>query len=158
MTWVFITLCIIVREPYHARIFNAWIKDWELDILRTRDWENEQRLLQKYNNIRFLDDEENQTCMIAPEKLEFKETTRSNEQYCVVGQNLNWRGGDNFYLLISGDTNDDFMVLIKGVQQDPDLGVKFFINKLMTISRRQIVTKRKIMIRMPPRHQMMVKI
>ena len=44
------------REPRHARIFNAWIKDWESCILITRDQENEQRLLQEYKNIRFLDD------------------------------------------------------------------------------------------------------
>ena len=44
------------REPRHARIFNAWIKDWESYILITRDHENEQRLLQKYKNISFLDD------------------------------------------------------------------------------------------------------
>ena len=28
------------------------------------------------------------------------------------------------YLLIPRDTNDDLMVLIKGFEQDPDLGVK----------------------------------
>ena len=72
------------REPCHARIFNAWIKDWESEILRTRDQENEQRLLQKYKNIRFLDDEDNQTYMIDPENLEFKGPTIRNNQYCVV--------------------------------------------------------------------------
>ena len=55
------------REPCHARIFNACIEDWESDILRTRDQENEQRLLHQYTNIRFLDDEDNQTYIIAPE-------------------------------------------------------------------------------------------
>ena len=45
------------REPFHARIFNAWIKDQELDILRAQDQDNDQRLLRKYKNIRFLDDE-----------------------------------------------------------------------------------------------------
>ena len=39
-------------EPRHARIFNTWIEDWESDILITRDQENEQSLLNKYNNIR----------------------------------------------------------------------------------------------------------
>ena len=60
------------REPCHARIFNAWIEDWESDILRTWYQEIEQRLLQKYKNIRFLDDEDNQTYIIDPENLEFK--------------------------------------------------------------------------------------
>ena len=54
------------REPRHARIFNSWIEDWESDILITQGQENEQQLLQKYKNIRFLDDEDNQTYMIAP--------------------------------------------------------------------------------------------
>ena len=49
------------REPHHARILNDRIKDWESDILRTRYQENEQQLLKKYNNIRFLDDEDIQT-------------------------------------------------------------------------------------------------
>ena len=44
------------RDTCHARIFNACIKDWELDIL-TRDRYNEKWLLQKYNIIRFLDGE-----------------------------------------------------------------------------------------------------
>ena len=50
----------------------AQIEDWESDILRTQDQENEQCLLQKYNNIRFLDDEDNQTYVIASEYLKFK--------------------------------------------------------------------------------------
>ena len=62
--------------------------------------------------------------MIATENLEFKGPTRRNNQYCVVGKPLNWRDGDNLELLISIEINDDFMVLIKGVGQDPDLGVK----------------------------------
>ena len=76
------------REPHHARIFNSWIKDWESDTLRTRYQENEQRLLHKYNNIRFLDDEENQTYIIAPENLNIKGPTRSNKQHYVVGKPL----------------------------------------------------------------------
>ena len=53
------------RETSHARIFNAWIEDWESYILRIQDQDNEQRLLHKYKNIRFLDDEDNKTYMIA---------------------------------------------------------------------------------------------
>ena len=55
--------------PHHASIFNAWIKDWELNITRTLYQYNEQRLFHKYNNIRFLDDEDNQNYMIASENL-----------------------------------------------------------------------------------------
>ena len=80
--------------------------------------------MHKYNNIRFLDDEDNQTYMIATENLEFKGITRSSKQYCVVGHPLYCRDGDNFDLLISRYINDDFMVLNKGVEQDPDMGVK----------------------------------
>ena len=47
------------REPRHARIFNAWIDDWESYILRTRDQENEQCLMHKYKNLMLLDDEDN---------------------------------------------------------------------------------------------------
>ena len=73
------------REPCHSRIFNSWIEDWESDILRTQDQENEQRLLHKYKKLTFLDDEDNQTYMIAPENLEFKGPNRRNNQYCMVG-------------------------------------------------------------------------
>ena len=112
------------REISHARISNAWIKDWDSDILRTQNQENEQRLLHKYNNLRFPDDEENQIYIIAPESLDFKRPTGRNKQYCVVKQPLNWRDGNALDLLISIEINNDFMVLIKGVEQDPDLGVK----------------------------------
>ena len=64
--------------------------------------------------------------MIAPENLEFKRTTRGNKQYYVVGHTLDWRDEDNLNLLISRDINDYFMLLIKGVEQDPDLGVNCF--------------------------------
>ena len=90
----------------------------------TQDQENEQHLLQKYKNVRLFDDDDNQTYMIVPENLEF--TTRRNKQYCVFGQPLDCRDGDNLDLLISREINDNFMVLIKGVEQDPYLGVTFF--------------------------------
>ena len=64
--------------------------------------------------------------MIAPESLEFKEPTIRNKQSCVVRQPLNRRDGDNLCLMISIDINDDFMILIKGVEQNPGLGVKNF--------------------------------
>ena len=52
------------RDICHARIFNTWINDWYSDILITRDWENEQHILQKYNHISFIDDDYNQTYII----------------------------------------------------------------------------------------------
>ena len=109
-------------EPLHARIFNTYIEDWESDTLRTRDQENEQLILHKYKNIRFLDDEDNQTYMIAPGNLEFKGATRRNKQYCVVGNPPDWRDGDNLDILISRYINDDFMVIIKGFEEVPDMG------------------------------------
>ena len=87
----------------------------ESDILRTQDQDNEKCLLQKYRNLRFLDNEGNQNCMVAPENLEFKGFTIRNKRCCVIGKPLDWRDGDNVYLLISRDINDYFMVLIKGV-------------------------------------------
>ena len=62
--------------------------------------------------------------MIYPENLQFKGPIRRNKQYCVVGKPLDWNNEDNVDLLISIDINDDFTVLIKGFEQDPDLGVK----------------------------------
>ena len=35
-----------------------------------------------------------------------------------------WRLGDNLDLMISRDINDNLMVIIKGVEQEPNLGVK----------------------------------
>ena len=64
--------------------------------------------------------------MITPENLKFKGPTRRNNQYCEVGQPLDWRDGDNLNLLISRETNDDLMVLIKAFEEDPDMGVNFF--------------------------------
>ena len=111
-------------EPHHSSIFNDRIEDWESDILIKWYQENDQRLLQKYKILSFLDGEDNQTYKIAPKQLEFKGPTRRNKQYCVVGMTLDWRYGDNLYLLISRDINDYLMLLIKEVEQDPDMGVK----------------------------------
>ena len=47
------------REPLHVRTFNAWIEDWESDILVTLYQDNEQHIMHKYRNIRLLDEEEN---------------------------------------------------------------------------------------------------
>ena len=38
------------KDPCHSSIFYDWIKDLESDILKTRYQDNEQRLMQKYNN------------------------------------------------------------------------------------------------------------
>ena len=38
------------RELLHAGILNTWSEDWESDILRTQNQDNEQRLLQKHKN------------------------------------------------------------------------------------------------------------
>ena len=46
------------REPRHEMIFNAWIKYCESEILIKLDQDNEQHLLHKYKNIRFLDVEQ----------------------------------------------------------------------------------------------------
>ena len=54
------------RKPSHARIFNYWINYWESEIPRKRDQENLKRVLQKYKNLRFLDDEDNKNYMIDP--------------------------------------------------------------------------------------------
>ena len=53
--------------------------------------------------------------MISPENLEFKGPTRRNKQYCVVGQPLDWRDGDDLDILISIYINDNLIVIIKGV-------------------------------------------
>ena len=57
-------------DPCHARIFNACIEYQESAIPRTERQEKDQRLLQKYKNVRFLDDEDNQTYRIAPENFD----------------------------------------------------------------------------------------
>ena len=64
--------------------------------------------------------------MISPENLDFKGTTRRNNQYFLVGQPLDWRDEYNTDLLILRGINYDFMVLINGVEKEPDLGVKCF--------------------------------
>ena len=89
--------------------------------MRTQDQENKQQLLQKYKNLSFLDGEENQTDRIDPENLDFKRPNRRNKRYCVVGQPLDWNG-DNVDLIISRQINDNFVVIIKGVDKYPDMG------------------------------------
>ena len=88
-------------ELHHARILNSWIEDWESGILVIQYQDNEQCLMKKYKNLRFIDDEDNHNCMIVPEKLEPEGTSRINKQYCVVRNTLNRRDRDNVDLLIS---------------------------------------------------------
>ena len=95
--------------------------------------------------------------MVSRENLEFKGPIRSNEQYCLVGYPLNCTDGHNVDLLISRDINDDFMVITKGVEQDPDLGVKIVHPSLMMVAMPQKAKKRKILMIIPPKHPMMVK-
>ena len=61
--------------------------------------------------------------------------------------------------MISRDINDDFMVLIKGVGQDPDMGVKIVHLSIYYYSEatNNNSDKEEIITRMPQRHQMMVK-
>ena len=40
----------------------------------------------------------------------------------MIVKPLDWRDGNNLDILISIDINEDSMVIIKGVEQDPDLG------------------------------------
>ena len=42
----------------------------------------------------------------------------------MVGQPLDLRDGDNLDLLISREINAYFMVIIRGFEQEPDLGVE----------------------------------
>ena len=76
----------------------------------------------------------------------------------MVDQTLNCRDMNIVYLLIPRDTNDDLMVLIKGFEQDPDLGVKIVHLSIDDDIEAIKMKQSKIMRRMPQRHHMMLKI
>ena len=61
-------------------------------------------------------------------------------------------------LLISRDINDDFMVLIKGVEQDPDMGVKIVHPSIDDDNEATDSDEEKNNDENSPRHHMMVKI
>ena len=61
-------------------------------------------------------------------------------------------------LLVSREINDYFLVLIKGFEQEPDMGVKFFHPSIDDDSKATESEIEGEMIRLPQTHHMMVKI
>jgi hypothetical protein len=49
--------CLIAM--YKARLFNAWIEDWELAAINNKDPVNEARLLEKYGGLHWRDPDNN---------------------------------------------------------------------------------------------------
>ena len=108
------------REEPQKRIFNAWIEEWEVKILGEKKQENQARLLDKYQLMRFVDDEDGLNYEVSPENLEFK-GKRNDRQWCVIGQKIGWKEGDSTEGFISRGINKELMVLIANAEQDPAL-------------------------------------
>ena len=96
--------------------------------------------------------------MIAQENLEFKGPTRWKKHYFMVGQPLDFMDGDKFDLIISIYINANFMILIKGVEQYPDLGENIIHPSIECDSKATDIDTKKIMMIMPTRNHIMVKI
>ena len=71
-----------LQRPASSRIFRAWVEDWEKEILLTNDCVVEARLLEKYKNLVFFDNNDQVTYTVFEKNLEFH---RRNKRKGIVG-------------------------------------------------------------------------
>lgn len=83
-----------LKKPATARIFRAWVEDWEEELLMQNDCVAEARLLEKYKNLVFLYPDNNVTYTIHDKNLEYH---RKNKK----------RGIDGGWAVIGVDDDDD---------------------------------------------------
>ena len=58
------------KEPATARIFRAWVEDWEKDMMKKNDCVAEATLLEKYKDLVFNDPDENRIFTVAKQNIE----------------------------------------------------------------------------------------
>ena len=108
------------RQLPQKRTFNAWIEDWEKELLQKRNQKAEAKLLKKYKNLLFVDDNDNKLYEVAPENLEWK-GSRKERGWCVVAQPPGWKDGDDENLLQSRAISAELITLIVKYKQPANL-------------------------------------
>jgi hypothetical protein len=123
-----------VPEPLvPKRIFNAWIEDWEWDLLHHNDPVSEARLLQKYVGLRWIDPDEgrDELTIVDHECMEYQ-GGRNAPGWCVIGV----RDSDGVYepwQICGGDVID----LIAAYEQPAELNVEVVINEELRAANEQ---------------------
>ena len=69
------------------RIFRAWVEDWEWDLIHDKDCLSEAKLLQKYQGLRWIDqdadNEESELCIVQEDSMDYQ-GGRHGDGWCVV--------------------------------------------------------------------------
>ncbi len=71
-----------LKQPATARVFHAWVEDWEIGIRYKNDPVTEARLLQKYKGLVFSDPDNNITYSVFEENMEYRRG--SNNGWYVI--------------------------------------------------------------------------
>ena len=111
------------REGPKKRTFYAFIKDWEVKLLKKNNQAAGAKLLKKYSRIRFIDDVDSNLYEVAPENLEFT-GKRKERGWSVIGQPIGYKESDGQEKLVSRFINSALFELIKKTPQNPDLHIE----------------------------------
>jgi hypothetical protein len=106
------------------RLFNAWIEDWEWDLIHDKDSVAEAKLLHKYHGMKWIDpdnDDEVEWCTAADENMDWQ-GGRNGEGWCVIGTRDNDGGMEPWSI-------DVVIDLIADCEQPPELHVEVIINE-----------------------------
>jgi hypothetical protein len=111
------------------RIFNAWIEDWEWELIKKKDIVAKTRLLQKYGGLHWLDaDEDDKLIVGLDDEMEYQ-AGKTGSGWCVIGRNED------------GTTESwDINLVIDEIaeyEQPPELNVEVIVNDEMREANRQ---------------------
>lgn len=108
-----------------ARIFRAWIEDWEPDAIRTNDPVAMTKLLEKYKKLCFYNDYEHKMCTVYHGNLEWRRKDRKNgvdyAGWYVISVSENededdsncWEINQNLCDMIADQKQDDCIEVIR---------------------------------------------
>lgn len=114
-----------------ARIFRAWLEDWEKPLLRDNDPVSEAQLLEKYKGLTFHDIDDHVTYTVYTEHMEFRKYRGGG--WCVIGLPPEYNGSNDDVLepyLI----NENLVDMIQETSQPTEVNVDI-IRKDKDVSR-----------------------
>jgi hypothetical protein len=109
------------RTDRPVRRYNAWFEEWEKKAVKKNDSVVEQKLLRKYENLEFLDQDDQTRYRIIPDNLDWKKRLG----WHVMAAPLKYKGdGTDDDLLESFKIDDGLIVMIEMTTQPVYLNVK----------------------------------
>jgi hypothetical protein len=112
------------RKDRPVRKVNAWVEDWEKEIMKKNDQLVEQKLLSKYENLEFVDQEDELRYRIIPENLDYKRRLG----WHVLGAPPHYKGdSSDDDLLLAFKIDEGLWAVIVAAEQPDHLNVKFIL-------------------------------